>query len=102
MLYQLLGLSCSFSRNVCPDTPAQGDIDFPARWTTLPLFYVCIFMSFKGHRNRDDDRYRLVIGLFGLVGMLGVAVGPFIGRLVDRLVPWYAALCSTVLQLVFQ
>lgn len=45
---------------------------------------------------------RLVIGLFGLVGMLGVAVGPFVGKLVDRLVPWYAALVATFVLLIFQ
>lgn len=43
-----------------------------------------------------------MIGLFGLVGMLGVAVGPFIGRLIDRLVPWYAALVATMFLVVFQ
>ncbi|KIJ61089.1 hypothetical protein HYDPIDRAFT_116344 [Hydnomerulius pinastri MD-312] len=44
----------------------------------------------------------LDIGLFGLVGMLGVLVGPFTGRLIDRLVPWYATLVATFLLLVFQ
>ncbi|KAH7913381.1 major facilitator superfamily domain-containing protein [Hygrophoropsis aurantiaca] len=43
----------------------------------------------------------LVIGLFGLVGMLGVLVGPFTGRLIDRLVPWYATLVATICLLVF-
>ncbi|KAH7927664.1 MFS general substrate transporter [Leucogyrophana mollusca] len=43
----------------------------------------------------------LVIGLFGLVGMLGVLVGPFTGRLIDRLIPWYATLVATILLLVF-
>jgi hypothetical protein len=33
--------------------------------------------------------------------MFGVAVGPFVGRIVDRLVPWYAALFSAVCQLLF-
>jgi len=31
----------------------------------------------------------LDIGLFGLVGILGVAIGPFIGKVVDQLNPWY-------------
>ncbi|KIK93630.1 hypothetical protein PAXRUDRAFT_144637 [Paxillus rubicundulus Ve08.2h10] len=44
----------------------------------------------------------LDIGLFGLVGMLGVLVGPFIGRLIDRLIPWYATLVATFLLLAFQ
>ncbi|KAG2743791.1 MFS general substrate transporter [Suillus brevipes Sb2] len=44
----------------------------------------------------------LIIGLFGLVGMLGVLVGPFAGRLIDRLVPWYATLIATGLLLVSQ
>ncbi|KAG1837159.1 major facilitator superfamily domain-containing protein [Suillus subalutaceus] len=44
----------------------------------------------------------LIIGLFGLVGMLGVLVGPFAGRLIDRLVPWYATLVATGLLLVSQ
>ncbi|KAG1729032.1 major facilitator superfamily domain-containing protein [Suillus lakei] len=44
----------------------------------------------------------VIIGLFGLVGMLGVIVVPFVGRLVDRLVPWWSAIVSTMLLLVFQ
>ncbi|KAF8838919.1 MFS general substrate transporter, partial [Paxillus ammoniavirescens] len=44
----------------------------------------------------------LDIGLFGLVGMLGVLVGPFTGRLIDRLIPWYATLVATFLLLAFQ
>ncbi|KAJ3504187.1 hypothetical protein NLJ89_g8069 [Agrocybe chaxingu] len=34
----------------------------------------------------------LVIGLFGLVGMLGVSLGPLVGRLIDRLVPCVGAI----------
>lgn len=46
--------------------------------------------------------YRLVIGLFGLVGMFGVAMGPLIGRTIDKLVPWYASLVGVMLLMVFQ
>ncbi|KAI0671252.1 MFS general substrate transporter [Trametes maxima] len=38
----------------------------------------------------------LVIGLFGLVGMAGVATAPLIGRMVDKLVPWSATLVAIV------
>jgi hypothetical protein len=44
----------------------------------------------------------MIIGLFGLVGMLGVIVVPFAGHLVDRMMPWWAAVISTVFLLVFQ
>ncbi|KAG1837160.1 membrane protein [Suillus subalutaceus] len=44
----------------------------------------------------------MIIGLFGLIGMLGVIIAPFFGRLLDRLAPWWSAVVSTVLLLVFQ
>ncbi|TFK22001.1 MFS superfamily [Coprinopsis marcescibilis] len=44
----------------------------------------------------------LVIGLFGLVGMAGVAFGPAVGYVIDRLVPWYASLFSILGAIVFQ
>ncbi|KZP00314.1 MFS general substrate transporter [Calocera viscosa TUFC12733] len=34
----------------------------------------------------------LAIGLFGLIGMLGVMTSPFVGRFVDKLVPWFGTL----------
>ncbi|KAF8148205.1 MFS superfamily [Crassisporium funariophilum] len=44
----------------------------------------------------------LLIGLFGLVGMAGVAMGPVVGHAIDRLVPWYASLFSILMLLLFQ
>lgn len=43
-----------------------------------------------------------MIGLFGLVGMFGVAMGPLVGKAIDRLVPWYASLFSLVFLTFFQ
>lgn len=34
--------------------------------------------------------------------MFGVALGPLVGRFVDRLVPWYATLFSISMSMVFQ
>lgn len=34
--------------------------------------------------------------------MFGVLVGPFAGRLIDNLVPWYATLLATSVLLIFQ
>ncbi|VDC02291.1 unnamed protein product [Peniophora sp. CBMAI 1063] len=42
----------------------------------------------------------LVIGLFGVVGMAGVVVSPLVGRLVDKMVPWYGTLFATVLMML--
>ena len=45
---------------------------------------------------------RLVIGLFGLIGMGGVASGPFVGRGINNLVPWYATLFAILIIIPFQ
>ncbi|KAJ7127480.1 major facilitator superfamily domain-containing protein [Mycena filopes] len=44
----------------------------------------------------------LSIGLMGLVGIVGVACGPFVGRLIDQLIPWYASLVAVLLLFCFQ
>ncbi|GBE77238.1 hypothetical protein SCP_0101110 [Sparassis crispa] len=44
----------------------------------------------------------LVIGLFGLVGMFGVAMAPVIGWLIDGLIAWFAAGIAVLAFLVFQ
>ncbi|KAI0775578.1 MFS general substrate transporter [Trametes elegans] len=38
----------------------------------------------------------VIIGLFGLVGMVGVMLAPLIGRMIDNLVPWSATLVAVV------
>ena len=45
---------------------------------------------------------RLVIGLFGLIGMAGVILGPLVGRGIDNLVPWYATLFAILMITLFQ
>ncbi|KAG7453145.1 MFS general substrate transporter [Guyanagaster necrorhizus] len=44
----------------------------------------------------------LVIGLFGLIGMFAVAMGPILGRAIDHLVPWYASLIGIFMMLCSQ
>ncbi|KAF9047828.1 major facilitator superfamily domain-containing protein [Panaeolus papilionaceus] len=44
----------------------------------------------------------LVIGLFGLIGMAAVSMGPVGGYFIDRLVPWYASLFCVFMLLIFQ
>ncbi|THG94646.1 hypothetical protein EW026_g6870 [Hermanssonia centrifuga] len=43
----------------------------------------------------------LVIGLFGLVGMVGVAMAPVVGRIIDRVIPWLATVIATFGSLIF-
>ncbi|KAI0662108.1 major facilitator superfamily domain-containing protein [Cubamyces menziesii] len=57
---------------------------FTSWWVTLTFLL-----------GNDPYHYStIVIGLFGLVGMVGVAVAPLSGRAIDGLVPWSAALAS--------
>lgn len=54
--------------------------------------FLLLFPSFLPLLNHY---IRLVIGLFGLVGLVGIAIGPLIGRFVQKLVPWYAVLIAS-------
>lgn len=74
-----------------------GDADFPSGRSAVLLFDVCWFFLGPLIVPNMYLLSSLVIGLFGLVGMLGVALGPVVGRLVDKLVPWHASLISVVL-----
>ncbi|KAJ3926969.1 MAG: MFS superfamily [Lentinula lateritia] len=44
----------------------------------------------------------LDIGLFALLGILGVTLAPFFGRMIDKIYPWYSILGSLCLLLLFQ
>ncbi|KAG6845832.1 hypothetical protein H0H87_002520 [Tephrocybe sp. NHM501043] len=44
----------------------------------------------------------LVTGLFGLIGMLGVALVPLLGRWGDKMLPWHAILTNIVILVCFQ
>ncbi|KAK0205973.1 MFS superfamily [Desarmillaria ectypa] len=44
----------------------------------------------------------LVIGLFGLIGIFGVCTTPLAGRVLDKLLPWYGSVLSTIFTACFQ
>lgn len=45
---------------------------------------------------------RLYIGLFGLIGILGIFSGPLAGRFIERLGAWFSVLVATLCLLVLQ
>ncbi|KAJ3875326.1 MFS superfamily [Lentinula edodes] len=65
---------------------------FSAFWVTLTFLL-----------GGDPYNYStLVIGLFGLVGMFGVAMGPFVGKAIDALPAYYASLVGCIALIIFQ
>jgi predicted MFS family arabinose efflux permease len=103
---------------VCPDTPVKNpDLSyFKILWTmavyavTEPLLIQGSLILFAGSATfagfwvtmtflLSGAPYHystLVIGLFGLVGILGVCTAPFVGRAIDGFVPWMATLVSLI------
>ncbi|KAF7311957.1 MFS general substrate transporter [Mycena indigotica] len=57
-------------------------------------FWVTMMFLLAGEPYRYST---LVIGLFGLVGMVGVAMSPLTGRIIDGFVPWFAILVGIML-----
>ncbi|KAJ3728139.1 MFS superfamily [Lentinula guzmanii] len=65
---------------------------FSAFWVTLTFLL-----------GGDPYNYStLVIGLFGLVGMFGVAMGPFVGKAIDALPAYHASLVACIALIIFQ
>ncbi|KAI1789923.1 major facilitator superfamily domain-containing protein [Ganoderma leucocontextum] len=107
---------------VLPDYPARnkgttyfGILYSMAKFTvTEPLLVQAILISIPSSATftnwwvtltflLDGAPYNystLVIGLFGLVGIVGVAMMPLIGRAIDGLVPWSATLFGISMLLV--
>ncbi|KAJ7143675.1 major facilitator superfamily domain-containing protein [Mycena epipterygia] len=77
----------------------QGCLIFFCNSATFAGFWVTMTFLLGGAPYNYST---LVIGLFGLVGMAGVAMSPVAGRLVDGLVPWMATLVALLLVLISQ
>jgi predicted MFS family arabinose efflux permease len=82
---------------------------FSAFWVTLtfllggpPYHYSTYVCSHYFDWPRCSRVYRLTIGLFGLVGAVGVALAPVTGKFVDKLVPWWATLVGIFGYMAFQ
>ena len=60
-------------------------------------FWICLTFLLSGEPYQYST---LIIGIFGVVGIAGVCAAPFVGRLVDRLVPWVGAGLGNVLLLI--
>ncbi|EPQ52972.1 MFS DHA1 protein [Gloeophyllum trabeum ATCC 11539] len=107
---------------VCPDTPpknpqltylqilytmakfavtepllVQGAILFFADSAIYSAFWVTLTFLLSDAPYHYNT---LEIGLFGLVGMFGIAMAPLVGRAIDRLLPWTATLFSIILIIV--
>ncbi|KAF9522312.1 major facilitator superfamily domain-containing protein [Crepidotus variabilis] len=109
---------------ICPDTPVKNpDLSyFNILWTmakyatTEPQLIQGCLIIFAGSAvfagfwvtmtfllsGAPYHYTTLDIGLFGLVGMLGVCTAPFVGRAIDGFVPWMATGVAIFLIIVSQ
>ncbi|THH27015.1 hypothetical protein EUX98_g7178 [Antrodiella citrinella] len=69
-----------------------------ASMATFTNFWVTLTFLLSGPPYFYDT---LVIGLFGLVGMLGVCMAPLVGRTVDKVHPWFATTVASVFLICF-
>ncbi|KAJ7062037.1 MFS DHA1 protein [Mycena amicta] len=74
------------------------------------LILFCIATNFSGFwvtltfllGGAPYDYSTLVIGLFALVGMAGILMGPIVGRIVDGFVPWMATFVAILVVIASQ
>ncbi|KAF6749452.1 MFS superfamily [Ephemerocybe angulata] len=93
------GVLWSMARfGVTEPVPVQGCLINIASSACFSNFWVTLTFLLGGEPYNYST---LVIGLFGLVGIAGVALGPLLGYAVDRLDAWYATLVSIVVGGVF-
>ncbi|KAJ7080577.1 MFS DHA1 protein [Mycena belliarum] len=77
----------------------QGCLIFFCNSAVFSGFWVTMTFLLGG----DPYNYStLIIGLFGLVGMAGIAMSPVVGRLVDGLVPWVATFVAIMFVVLSQ
>lgn len=87
-----------------------GHSDLHPRQLAVPLLHVRLhtlsqhiptLLPIHLHPFTHTTSHRLVIGLFSLIGLLGVSLTPLIGHFIDRLHAWHAVLLSTLGLTVF-
>ncbi|KAJ6551737.1 major facilitator superfamily domain-containing protein [Mycena capillaripes] len=83
--FQILKTMAKFA--VTEPTLVQGYLMFFCNSAIFSGFWVTLTFLLGGAPYHYST---LAIGLFGLVGMVGIAMAPVVGRLVDGLVPWMA------------
>ncbi|KDR77520.1 hypothetical protein GALMADRAFT_65752, partial [Galerina marginata CBS 339.88] len=80
----------------------QIEITSIATSACFSSYWVTLTFLLGGPPYNYSTRQRLDIGLFGLLGLAGMAIGPFAGRIIDRVSPWHGIFISTILLIVFQ